>query len=365
MSQKKIRAVYMRGGTSRCLVFHQADLPPAGSERDRILLAALGSPDPYGRQLDGMGGGISSLSKACIIGAATHPDADVDYTFAQIEVAKATVDYKGNCGNCSSSVGPFAIDEGLVKADEGETLVRIHNTNTRKLIIAHVPVHDGEAAVEGDFALAGVAGRGARIALDFLDPGGAGTGRLLPTGTPRETIDGIDASLVDATNPVVCVRAKDLGLAGTETPQEIDSDHALSARLEAIRVEAAKRMGIPGSAAVPKIAMVAPPTAFTALDGVRHAADTVDLITRVISMGNCHRAVALTVAMCLGVAARVDGTVVRECVGDASHDIRLGHPSGVLPIDAAVRVRDGAAWAERVTVYRTARRLMEGFARIP
>jgi 2-methylaconitate isomerase len=365
MSQKKIRAVYMRGGTSRCLVFHQADLPPAGAERDRILLAALGSPDPYGRQLDGMGGGISSLSKACIIGAATHPDADVDYTFAQIEVAKATVDYKGNCGNCSSSVGPFAIDEGLVKAVEGETLVRIHNTNTRKLIIAHVPVRDGEAAVEGDFELAGVAGRGARIALDFLDPGGAGTGRLLPTGAPRETIDGVEASLVDATNPVVFVRAKDLGLAGTETPQEIDSDHALSARLEAIRVEAAKRMGIPGSAAVPKIAMVAPPTAFTALDGVRHAADTVDLITRVISMGNCHRAVALTVAMCLGVAARLDGTVVRECVGNASHDIRLGHPSGMLPIDAAVRLRGGAAWAERVTVYRTARRLMEGFARIP
>ena len=365
MSQKKIRAVYMRGGTSRCLVFHQADLPPAGAERDRILLAALGSPDPYGRQLDGMGGGISSLSKACIIGAATHPDADVDYTFAQIEVAKATVDYKGNCGNCSSSVGPFAIDEGLVKAVEGETLVRIHNTNTRKLIIAHVPVRDGEAAIEGDFELAGVAGRGARIALDFLDPGGAGTGRLLPTGAPRETIDGVEASLVDATNPVVFVRAKDLGLAGTETPQEIDSDHALSARLEAIRVEAAKRMGIPGSAAVPKIAMVAPPTAFTALDGVRHAADTVDLITRVISMGNCHRAVALTVAMCLGVAARLDGTVVRECVGDASHDIRLGHPSGMLPIDAAVRLRGGAAWAERVTVYRTARRLMEGFARIP
>ena len=325
MSQKKIRAVYMRGGTSRCLVFHQADLPPAGAERDRTLLAALGSPDPYGRQLDGMGGGISSLSKACIIGAATHPDADVDYTFAQIEVAKATVDYKGNCGNCSSSVGPFAIDEGLVKPVEGETLVRIHNTNTRKLIIAHVPVRDGEAAVEGDFELAGVAGRGARIALDFLDPGGA----------------------------------------GTETPQEIDSDRALSDRLEAIRVEAATRMGIPGSAAVPKIAMVAPPTAFTALDGVRHAADTVDLITRVISMGNCHRAVALTVAMCLGVAARLDGTVVRECVGDASHDIRLGHPSGMLPIDAAVRLRAGAAWAERVTVYRTARRLMEGFARIP
>ena len=365
MSQTKIRAVYMRGGTSRCLVFHAPDLPAPGPARDRILLAALGSPDPYGRQLDGLGGGISSLSKACIIGAPTHPDADVDYTFAQVEVAKPVVDYKGNCGNCSSSVGPFAIDERLVKAVEGETLVRIHNTNTKKIIVAHVPVEAGEAAVEGDFELAGVAGRGARIALDFFDPGGAGTGRLLPTGAARETIDGLDASLVDATNPVVFVRAKDLGLAGTETPQAIDADRALSARLEAIRSEAARRMGIPGSAAQPKIAMVAPATAFTALDGGEHRADAVDVVTRVISMGNCHRAVALTVAMCLAVAARIDGTVVRECAGRAAHDIRLGHPSGVLPIDAAVRPRDGAPWAERVTVYRTARRLMEGFVRVP
>src|SRR5205807_4667760 len=321
MTQRRIRAVYMRGGTSRCLVFHASDLPGAGAERDRVLLAALGSPDPYGRQLDGLGGGISSLSKACIIGPPSSPGADVDYTFAQVEVTTPLVDYKGNCGNCSSAVGPFAIDERLVPAVEGETRVRIHNTNTRKLIVAHVPVKDGEAQVAGDFELAGVPGRGARIALDFLDPGGAGSGRLLPTGNPRESIDGIDASLVDATNPVVFVRAKDLGLAGTETPQEIDADRALSARLEAIRVEAAKRMGIPGSAAVPKIAMVAPPTAFTALDGVRHPAGGVDLVTRVISMGNCHRAVALTVAMCLGVAARVDGTVVRECVGDGAHDI--------------------------------------------
>src|SRR6267378_244548 len=320
MTQARVRAVYMRGGTSRCLVFHEGDLPAAGPERDYILLAALGSPDPYGRQLDGLGGGISSLSKACIIGPATRPDADVDYTFAQVDVKSPVVDYSGNCGNCSSAVGPFAIDERLVKAADGETLVRIHNTNTRKIIVSHVPVTDGEAAVEGDFELAGVAGRGARIALDFLDPGGAGTGRLLPTGAPRETIDGIDASLVDATNPVVFVRAKDLGLAGTETPQAIDADRALAARLESIRVEAARRMGIPGSAAVPKLAMVAPATAFTALDGVRHSAETVDLVTRVISMGNCHRAVALTVAMCLGAAARMDGTVVRECVDGGAHD---------------------------------------------
>ncbi len=367
MSQKKIRAVYMRGGTSKCLAFHEQDLPPAGPARDRILLAALGSPDPYGRQLDGLGGGISSLSKACIIGPSSHPDADVDYTFAQIEVGRAHVDYKANCGNCSSSIGPFAIDEHLVKAVEGETLVRIHNTNTKKIIVAHVPVKDGEAAVEGDFELAGVAGHGARIALDFLEPGGAGTGRLLPTGAPRETLEGLDASLVDATNPVVFVRARDVDLQGTETPQAIDANRALAARLEAVRVEAARRMGIPGSASVPKVAVVAPPGAFTALDGVAHPTDSVDVLARVISMGNCHRAFALTAAMCLAVAARIAGTVVHECAttATAGAPIRLGHPSGVLPLDARVATRDGAPWAERVTVYRTARRLMEGFVRVP
>ena len=366
MSQRRIRAVYMRGGTSRCLVFHAEDLPPAGESRDQILLTALGSPDPYGRQLDGLGGGISSLSKACIIGPATHPDADVDYTFAQVEVRVPVVDYKGNCGNCSSAVGPFAIDEGLIKAgDEGEAIVRIHNTNTKKIIVAHVPVKDGEAAAGGDFELAGVPGRGARIALDFVDPGGAGTGRLLPSGASREVIGGVEASMVDATNPMVFVRARDLGLTGAERPEAIDADRALAARLEAIRVEAAERMGIPGSAAVPKIAMVAEATAFAGLDGNAYEAGAVDLVARVISMGNCHRAFALTAAMCLAVAARIEGTVVRECCTSPAGDVRLGHPSGMLPIAASVTTRDGVARAEHVTVYRTARRLMEGFVRVP
>ena len=366
MTQRRIRAVYMRGGTSRCLVFREEDLPAAGPVRDRILLAALGSPDPYGRQLDGLGGGISSLSKACIIGPPSHPDAQVDYTFAQVEVSKPIVDYTGNCGNCSSSVGPFAIDERLVPITDGETIVRVHNTNTKKLIVAHVPVAQGEAAVEGDFNLPGVAGRGARIALDFLDPGGAGTGRLLPTGRALDTVEGMAASLVDATNPVVFVRAKDLGLTGTESPQAMDADTELSARLERIRASAAGLMGIPGSAANPKVAVVAPPARFAALGGGCHGADQVDLLARVISMGNCHRAFALTSAMCLAVAARIDGTVVSEC--DASRgegDLRLGHPSGVLPIAAAVGARGGRPHAERVTVYRTARRLMEGFVRVP
>ena len=214
MAQSRVRAVYMRGGTSRCLAFHDRDLPPAGPARDHVLLAALGSPDPYGRQLDGLGGGISSLSKAFVVGPPTHPDAQVDYTFAQVEIDRAKVDYTGNCGNCSSAVGPFAIDERLVPSADGETAVRIHNTNTKKIIVAHVPVRDGEAAVEGDFELPGVAGRGARIALDFVEPGGARTGQLLPTGRAVDAVEGVSASLVDATNPVVFVRAKDLGLDG-------------------------------------------------------------------------------------------------------------------------------------------------------
>ena len=244
--------------------------------------------------------------------------------------------------------------------------MRIHNTNTQKIIVAHVPVARGEAAVEGDFELPGVPGRGARIALDFVDPGGARTGKLLPTGRPLDTVDGLTASLVDATNPMVFVRAKDVGLNGTESPQAIDADKALAERLERIRVAAAEMMGIPGSAATPKVAIVAPPVGFTALDGNAYGADQADVLARVISMGNCHRAFALTSAMCLAVAARVDGTLVRECSSaEDDADVRLGHPSGVLPLDARVVADDGRAHAERVTVYRTARRLMEGFVRVP
>jgi len=357
----------MRGGTSLALFFHARDLPPAGEARNRILLAALGSPDPYGRQLDGLGGGISSLSKACIIALPTHPEADVDYTFAQVHVTEPIVDYTGNCGNCSAAVGPFAIDEGLVPAVEGDTVVRIHNTNTTKLIVARVPVVGGEAAVAGECELPGVPGHGARIALDFLDPGGAATGRLLPTARVRDHIEGVPASLVDATNPMVFVRARDFGLSGTEAPEDLDADRALGARLESIRVAGARLMGIPGSPATPKIALVAPPpVAFLAIDGTAYGRESVDLVARVISMGNCHRAFALTAAMCLAVAARIPGTVVHEAAtAPEASDLRLGHPSGIMRVAATVAPRGGEPWAERVTVYRTARRLMEGFVRVP
>ena len=371
MTQRRIRAVYMRGGTSRALFFHAADLPKDPRERDRILLAALGSPDPYVRQLDGLGGGISSLSKAMIVGRASHPEADVDYTFAQVSVTEPLVDFQGNCGNCTGAVGPFAIDERLVPALEPLTTIRLHNTNTRKLVIARVPVVGKEAAVEGDFEMPGVPGRGARIALDFLDPGGAATGRLLPTGRARESLDvpgfgAIEASLVDATNPVVFVRARDLGLLCTEFPEAMDRDGLLGSRLEAIRVAGAALMGIPGSPAIPKIALVAPAALFKALDGQAIAAGETDLVARVISMGRCHRAFALTAAMCLAVAARIDGSVVAECLRTAGADLRLGHPSGLLPIDARVeRDAKGAPVARHVTVYRTARRLMEGSVLVP
>lgn len=371
MSQKRVRAVFMRGGTSRALFFHAADLPSDARERDRILLAGLGSPDPYARQLDGLGGGLSSLSKAVIVGPPSHPEADVDYTFAQVSVTEPLVDYRGNCGNCTGAVGPFAIDERLVPAVEPFTTVRLHNTNTKKLVIARVPVVGKEAAVDGDFEMPGVPGRGARIALEFLDPGGAATGKLLPTGQAREKLQvpgvgAIEASLVDATNPVVFVRAKEVGLRGTEFPEAMDRDSALVSRLEAIRVAGAARMGIPGSPAIPKIALVAPPAPFTALDGREFSEREADLVARVISMEKCHRAFALTAAMCLAVAARIDGTVVAECLSTAGADVRLGHPSGVLPIDARVeRDPKGVPVARHVTVYRTARRLMEGSVLVP
>ena len=281
------------------------------------------------------------------MGPPTRPDADVDYTFAQVDVTRAAVDYRGNCGNISSAIGPFAIDEALVAAREPVTVVRVHNTNTGKMIHAHVPVEDGEAAVRGDFALDGVPRTGARIALDFVDPGGAVTGRLLPTGHAQDALDvaglgTITASLVDATNPMVFVRAKDLGLEGTERPEDLDARSGLPAQLEAIRGAAAVRMGLArtpeeagrASPAVPKIAVLAPPAGYRTLAGATVEPHAVDLVARIVSMGKVHRAFALTGAMCLAVAARIPGSVAHEATATAgaAGDVRIGHPSGVLPV---------------------------------
>lgn len=370
--QQRVPAVFIRGGTSKGLFFHARDLPQEAAARDRLFLAALGSPDPYGRQLDGMGGGISSLSKVVVIGPPSRPDADVDYTFGQVAVGEALVDYGATCGNLASAVGPFAYDEGLVGTEGDEAVVRIHATNTGKIIVARFPVAGGEAVVPGDLAIPGVAGQGARVRLEFLDPGGAATGRLLPSGAPADEleVDGVGAiraSLVDAAAACVFVRAEDLGLTGAEAPSALDADGLLQARLEAIRTAGAARMGIAGSAANPKVALVAPPRDARLLDGRETTAGDMDVSVRMISMGQAHRAVPLTGALCLAAAARVEDTVVYSALAGAARsaaDLRVGTPSGVLPVAAEVH-REGEWRASRAAVYRTARRLMEGAVLAP
>jgi len=287
MAQGRIPAVFMRGGTSKAVIFRAADLPDGLAARDAIFLDVIGSPDLNGRQLDGMGGGVSSLSKVCIVGPATRPDADVDYTFAQVSVTDAVVDYSANCGNMSSAIGPFAIDEGLVRPTaQAEASVRIHNTNTGKIIRATFPVTDGEAEVEGGFVLDGVSGTGAAIRLDFERPGGSKTGRLLPAGSSMTRLDieglgTIEASLIDAATPCAFVLASDLGKTGTELPSELECDPVTLQRLEAIRRAAAVAMGtapdLHAAAAVlsvPGVAMVSAPCvadAFgTGVRSVRH-----------------------------------------------------------------------------------------------
>src|SRR5882724_7854330 len=240
MPQKKLPAVFMRGGTSKAVVFHARDLPAARAEWEPIFLSVIGSPDPNMRQLNGMGGGVSSLSKVCVIGPPTHPDADVDYTFAQVLIDKARVDYNSNCGNMSSTVGPFAVDEGLVaKPRDGEAVVRIHNTNTKKIIVSRFGMDGDEAAV---------AGTGAPIRLEFMEPGGAKTGKLLPTGKAAdmlqvEGLGRVAVSMIDAANPCVFVPAEAIGATATERPTEIEGNAPLMAKLEAIRRAASVAMG--------------------------------------------------------------------------------------------------------------------------
>ena len=376
--QTKIPAVFMRGGTSNALVFHRHDLPEDQAAWDDIFLAAIGSPDPNGRQLDGMGGGISSLSKVVVIGPTSRDDADVDYTFGQVVVDRPQVDYGANCGNMSSAVGPFAVDEGLVRTSGNAARVRIHNTNTGKIIISEFPLEHGRARVHGDYPVLGVAGTGARIRLSFDDPGGATTGALLPTGNVSDRLDvpdlgPIEASLIDATNAGVFVRADSVGLAGTEMPEAIEGAPDILRVLESIRGTAAVAMGLvksPELAATqspsnPKIAVVSPPQPAVTLSGERLDPASMDLTVRMVSLGRPHRAVPLTGAMCLAVAARITGTVVNEAMESSQNgDVRLAHPSGV--IDLAADVRYDRNWqADRVVVYRTARRLMEGSVLIP
>jgi 2-methylaconitate isomerase len=376
MPQKKLPAVFMRGGTSKAVIFHARDLPAARADWDTIFLSVIGSPDPTMRQLNGMGGGVSSLSKVCVIGPPSHPGADVDYTFAQVLIDKARVDYNSNCGNMSSAIGPFAVDEGLVKASGRDAVVRIHNTNTRKIIVSRFGMDGEEAAVAGDMVLDGVAGTGAPIRLEFMEPGGAKTGKLLPTGKAAAMLDVEDlgrvpVSMIDAANPCAFVPAEAIGATAAEAPSAIEQNAALLAKLEAIRRAASVAMGIApdlekaGNLSVPFVAFVAPPVAMTVLSGRRLAPADMDVAVRMMSNGQAHRATPLTGALCLAVATRVPGSIPNELArgldGGASQ-IRIAHASGVIVVDAKIERGDpaGQPHAAYAAVYRTARRLFDG-----
>ena len=373
MAQRKFPAVFMRGGTSKAILFHARDLPPARADWDAIFLSAMGSPDPHGRQLDGMGGGISSLSKVCVIAPSQRADADVDYTFAQVQIKEARVDYGSNCGNMSSAIGPFALEEGLLAAAEGNTTVRIFNTNTRKIIHSTFGVSGGRARVEGELAIPGVAGTGAPIRLDFLEPGGATTGKLLPSGRALDQLEvpgfgRIEVSMVDAANACVFLAATALGLRGTEMPDELERNTALLQKLAAIRLHASVAMGIARSldeararTAVPFIGFVSPAQDARTLAGEKLDAAAADLTLRMLSNDQPHRALPLTASLCAAVAARIEGSVVWQAVRrEAGGTLRLAMPSGVLTVGAETSCIGGAWRAARGSFYRTARRLFEG-----
>ncbi len=373
MTQTRYPAVFMRGGTSKAIMFHARDLPADRAAWDAIFLAAMGSPDPYGRQLDGMGGGVSSLSKVCVIAPSARGDADIDYTFAQVQIGEARVDYGGNCGNMPSAVGRFAVEAGMVPAAAGETTVRIFNTNTKKIIHSTFAVHSGRAVVRGDLAIPGIAGSGAPIRLDFLSPGGATTGKLLPSGNALDLLDipglgRIEISLIDAANACAFVAADALGLRGIEMPDELERNTAAMEKLAAIRLHASVAMGIAPTLqeararkAVPFIGFVSQAQDAVTLSGDALAAGAADLTLRMLSNGQPHRALPLTASLCAAVAARIEGSVVaRVTRRDAGERLRLAMPSGVLAVGAQTRCDNGVWQVRSGSFYRTARRLFEG-----
>ncbi|WP_434050775.1 MAG: PrpF domain-containing protein [Roseibium sp.] len=373
----RLRAAFYRGGTSKAVVFNGADLPEGRGARDRIFLHVLGSPDAYGRQLNGMGGGLSSLSKVVIVKPSDRDDADVDYTFVQIAVDESLADYGSACGNMASCVGPFAVDDGMIDLAPGQTdaLVRIYDTNTNRIYHSRFPVEGGKAVEEGYVSIPGVSGTGAPIVLEFLAPGGAATGKLLPTGNAVDalTVEGLGtvrASLVDAANPVVYVRASDLGKTATEQPGDLDGDVDLMTRIEAVRRAGAIAMGMAATPddvkrSNPKVAMLGPASRFRSLDGAGHDTATHDLNVRLVSMGNFHRAITLTGGMCTAVAAQVPGSLVQEIAGIDGKDLRVGTPSGVLTVTADVRIGADGPEALSAGTFRTQRRMMEGAVLYP
>ena len=376
--QNTIQLVQMRGGTSKGLYFHESHLPPPGAARDAVLLRLMGSPDVL--QIDGLGGSRPITSKVAIIGPSARPDADVDYTFAQVDVEHPVVGYQGNCGNISSGVGPFAIDEELVTAVEPVTTVRIYNTNTKAVLVARVPVRGGRAVVAGDRRSPGVPGTGAEIVMNWTETIGAKTGRLLPTGRPVDEIamdtgDVVDATLCDAGNPCVWVPAKQLGCTGSELSDEINENTGLLDAVREIRGKAAVLMGLAKdwkqvdeqSPGLPMVGLVAPPADYRTLSGTSVDEADMDVRVRLIFMNRLHESIAGSGSVCLAAASRVAGSTV-AAVAERRHcdELLIGHPSGITPTKVSAR-EDGAAQPtfELLGFSRTARRLMKGIAYYP
>jgi probable AcnD-accessory protein PrpF len=386
--QRRIPATYMRGGTSKGVFFRLSDLPEAarvpGAARDALLLRVIGSPDPYGKHTDGMGGATSSTSKCVIVGPATQPGRDVDYLYGQVSIDSAFVDWSGNCGNLSSAVGPFAIANGFIPSDrlprDGVCTVRIWQKNIGKTIVAHVPIANGEVQEDGDFELDGVTFPSAEIPLEFLDPVDEGDegGAMFPTGNVVDTLDvpgvgTLQATMITAGIPTIFVRAADIGLAGTELQPAINESREPLAMFEAIRTAGALRMGLiktPEEAAkrqhTPKVAFVAAPADYVASSGKAVQAADIDLVARALSMGKLHHAMMGTASVAIATAAAIPGTVVNEAAGGGAREaVNFGHPSGTMRVGAAAEQIDGQWVVRRALMSRSARVLMEGHVRVP
>ena len=379
MIQRRIPAVYMRGGSSKGVFFLDKDLPPAGQERDAILLRVIGSPDVYGKQIDGMGGATSSTSKVVIIGKSSREDCDVDYMFGAPAIETPVIDWSGNCGNLSSAVGPYAISEGLVDAPrDGIAVVRIWQANIQKRIIAHVPMRNGEVLEEGDFVLDGVAFPAAEIVLEFLKPGGS-DGSILPTGNAVDELEipGIGlmpVTLLSAGNPTIFLEADRVGLKGTETQDQVNGDAELLARCETIRAHCTVAMGLAATAEeatrlrphTPKLCFVAKPQSYQAAGGKFVEPGDIDVIARILSMGKLHHAITGTGAVAVAVAAALDGTLVSRIVGDiGDRQVRMGHTAGSVAVGAKTVLEEGGWSVDKAVMSRSARRLMEGWVRVP
>ena len=387
--QIKIPATYMRGGTSKGVFFSLKDLPEAaqvpGPARDALLLRVIGSPDPYDKQIDGMGGATSSTSKTVILSKSSKADHDVDYLFGQVSIDKPFVDWSGNCGNLSAAVGSFAISNGLVEASRiphnGVAVVRVWQANIGKTIIAHVPITNGEVQETGDFELDGVTFPAAEVQVEFMDPAAeeeGGGGSMFPTGNLIDQLEvpGVgtfQATMINAGIPTIFVNAADIGYTGTELQSAINSDPKALQMFETIRAYGALRMGLIANldeAAkrqhTPKVAFVAKPADYIASSGKAIAAADVDLLVRALSMGKLHHAMMGTAAVAIGTAAAISGTLVNLAAGGVERNaVRFGHPSGTLRVGAEASLENGEWVVKKAIMSRSARVLMEGFVRIP